>query len=369
MPSGLVNQSFEHLLILEKTKKNILIAPLNWGLGHATRCIPIIQALENQGFTPIIASDGIALEMLRKEFPKLQTLELPSYQIEYAKNGALFKWKMIQNSPKMIRAIFKEKKLVSKWVKDYAINGIISDNRLGIISKKAPSVFITHQLNVLTGNTSWITSKLHQHIIKKYDECWVPDVSGVPNLTGKLGHLNHPYLKIKYIGPLSRLQRKLVPKKYDLLVILSGPEPQRGLLEDQLKTEITRYNGQVIFIKGKVESEQKKEIIKNVTYYNFMNSSELEHAFNESELVLCRSGYTTIMDLAQLRKKAFFIPTPGQYEQEYLAKKLKREGLVPFAKQDHFKIEKLFEVELYRGLNTFQNTIDWKQLFSLFERE
>jgi uncharacterized protein (TIGR00661 family) len=369
LPSGLANQSFEYQLILGETKKNILITPLNWGLGHATRCIPIIRALENNGFNPIIASDGIALEMLRKEFPELQTLELPSYQIEYAKKGALFKWKMIQNSPKMIRAILQEKKIVSKWIDEYDLKGIISDNRLGVFSKKIPSVFITHQLNVLTGNTSWITSKLHQNIIKKYKECWVPDVAGTPNLTGKLGHIDDPYLKIKYIGPLSRLQKKLMPKKYDLLVMLSGPEPQRGILEDLLKTEVTRFNGQVMFIKGKVESEQKTEIIENVTYYNFMNSSELEQAFNESELVLSRSGYTTIMDLAQLRKKAFFIPTPGQYEQEYLAKKLKKEGLVPFAKQDKFQIENLLEVELYRGLQTFNNSVDWENLFVIFENK
>ena len=177
--------------------KNILVAPLNWGLGHATRCIPIIKELKINGFTPIIASDGVALEMLRKEFPELQTLELPSYQIEYAKNGANFKWKMLKNTPKMIEAILEEKKLVKKWIKEYDIIGIISDNRLGVFSKKVQSVFITHQLNVLTGNTTWLTSKMHQRIIKKYTECWVPDFEGTPNLTGKLGHLKKSDLKIK----------------------------------------------------------------------------------------------------------------------------------------------------------------------------
>jgi UDP-N-acetylglucosamine transferase subunit ALG13 len=130
--------------------------------------------------------------------------------------------------------------------------------------------------------------------------------------------VNHPNLKTKYIGPLSRLKKKLVPKKYDLLVILSGPEPQRGMLEKHLKAEIVKYNGTVIFIEGNVEKEQKITTIGTVIYYNFMNSTELEQAFNESEMVLCRSGYTTIMDLAQLRKK-FLYSTFGQYEQEYLA--------------------------------------------------
>lgn len=349
------------------SSKKILVAPLNWGLGHATRCIPIIEALENNGYTPIIASDGVALQMLQKEFPHLQSLELPSYHIEYAKNGAFFKWKMIKNSPKMIEAILQEKKTIRQWIDEHDIAGIISDNRLGVYSKKIPSVFITHQLNVLTGNTTWISSKVHQHIIKKFNQCWIPDVETKPNLSGKLGHLENPEENIKYIGPLSRLHRKPTDKKYDLMVILSGPEPQRGMLEAQLTQEMGQFKGKVVFIKGKIEPEQKIEQAGNVTYYNFMNTEQLENTFNESEIVLCRSGYTTIMDLAQLGKKAFFIPTPGQYEQEYLAKKLKKEGLVPFARQEDFKIENLLEIDLFKGLKNFGTAITWNKLFCLFE--
>jgi uncharacterized protein (TIGR00661 family) len=352
---------------LKNSTKNILVAPLNWGLGHSTRCIPIINALIEEDFTPILASDGIALEMLSKEFPNLKKLELPSYQIKYAENGDHFKWEMLKNIPKMFEAIKKEKKIVKDWVKEFHLIGIISDNRLGVCSKKIPSVFVTHQLNVLTGNTTWLTSKLHQFIIKKYNECWVPDVERNPNLTGKLGHLNKNKLNVKYIGPLSRFTFKEDKIIYDLMVLLSGPEPQRGLLEMQLKKEILNFKGKVVFINGVIEKEQKVEKIENKIFYNFMNSNELEMTMNKSEKVLCRSGYTTIMDLAKLGKKAFFIPTPGQYEQEYLAKKLKREGLVPYAKQEKFKIENLLEIDLYAGLRTLEGNADWKQLFSLFE--
>ncbi len=348
--------------------KTILVAPLNWGLGHATRCIPIIKALQENNYIPIIASDGIALELLQKEFPYVQTLKLPSYQIEYAKNGKNFKWKLLKNFPEMLKAIWKEEKKVRKWIKKYDIDGIISDNRLGVFSKKIPSVYLTHQLNVMSGNTTWFTSILHQHIIKKHDECWVPDVEGTSNLSGKLGHIENPDFKLKYIGPLSRMQKKETPKQYDLMVILSGPEPQRELLEEKLKVEILNYKGNVVFIKGIIEKEQKKEELENVTYYNFMNSRQLEQTFNESETVLCRSGYTTIMDLAQLGKKAFFIPTPGQYEQTYLAKKLKEEGLVPYAKQDHFCIENLNEIKKYKGLARFETSINWEEFFQVFEK-
>ena len=354
---------------LNSFSKTILISPLNWGLGHATRCIPIIKALQENNYIPIIASDGIALEILRKEFPYLLFLELPSYRIEYAEKGENFKWKLFKNFPKMMEAIWNEKKLVKEWIKKYDIDGIISDNRLGVFSKKIPSVYITHQLNVMTGSTTWITSKVHQHIIKKHNVCWIPDFEKTPNLTGKLGHLKRNNLNIKYIGPLSRLHKKEIEKKYDLMVILSGPEPQRGLLEEKLKKEILRYAGKVIFIKGTIEKVQKKEQIENVTYYNFMNSRQLEQIFNESDLVLCRSGYTTIMDLAKLGKKAFFIPTPGQYEQEYLAKKLQQEGYFPYSKQEDFRIENLSEIEQYTGLPKTETLLDWNLLFQVFEEK
>ncbi|MGL2965132.1 glycosyltransferase family protein [Flavobacterium sp. XGLA_31] len=354
---------------METTTKNILVAPLNWGLGHATRCIPIIRELQKNGFTVIIASDGAALHMLQKEFPQLLSLELPSYDIEYAQNEDDFKWTLIKNSPKMIAAIFTEKKIVKKWLTEFNIQGIISDNRLGVHNKKVPSVIITHQLNVLSGDTTWISSKLHQHFIKKFTECWVPDIEEKPNLTGKLGHLKDKKLRVKYIGPLSRLEKKELKPLYDLMIILSGPEPQRTILEQKLKKEIRSFKGKIVFVKGIIEPEQKKEKSRNVLFYNYMTSEELERTFNKSKMVLCRSGYTTVMDLAKLKKMAFFIPTPGQFEQEYLAKKLKRDGFVPFATQDDFVIENLLEVGLYKGLPQLRKDVDWAALLMLFERE
>ncbi|MFN3908714.1 MAG: glycosyltransferase [Flavobacterium sp.] len=347
--------------------KKILVAPLNWGLGHATRCIPIIKALLQQGFEPMVATDGVALTLLQKEFPTLTFLTLPSYEISYAKKGIFFKWKLLFDSPKMLKAIKKERKLIKKWVKEHELSGIISDNRLGVFSKKIPSVFITHQLNVITGNTTWLSSKIHQYIIKKYTECWVPDVAGTPNLTGKLGHLKNQDFPITYLGPLSRMEPKKLEKKYDLMVLLSGPEPQRSMLEEKLLKEVQRFTGEVLFVKGKMEKEQLIDIHNHVEIHNFMTSEQLEDAIQQSNMVLSRSGYTTVMDLAKLQKKAFFIPTPGQFEQEYLAKKYKKEGLVPYAKQDKFKIELLNEVPFYQGLRNFNTDVNWKKLFHLFE--
>ncbi|GLB48515.1 glycosyltransferase [Neptunitalea lumnitzerae] len=349
-------------------KKRILVAPLNWGLGHATRCIPIIHALQDEYYEPVIASDGIALELLRKEFPEVEAHQLPSYDIEYAKKGKNFKLKMIWDSPKMLAAITKERKAVEKLVAEKNIDGIISDNRLGIQAKGIPCVFITHQLNVLTGNTTWLSSKIHQNIIKKYDECWVPDFKDKPNLSGKLGHLKKDKKNIKYIGPLSRLEKKETAKVYDVMALISGPEPQRTMLEEVLLEELKAYPGNILLVKGKIEPEQTHTTENNMVIYNYMTKNQLEEAFNQSTTILSRSGYTTIMDLAKLEKKAFFIPTPGQYEQEYLAKRLKKKGMVPYCKQEDFSVKKLDSIDIYNGFSVLpQNGINLAELFAIFD--
>jgi len=350
-------------------KKKILVAPLNWGLGHATRCIPIIEALENHGYEPVIASNGAALELLKKEFPLLTALELPEYHIEYAKRGAFFKFKMLLQIPRMFMTVRRENKIVCNLVREYGLCGIISDNRLGAFCKSAPSVFITHQLNLLTGNTTYLTSRIHTFFVRRYRQCWIPDVAGNRNLSGKIGHTEDEHLNLKYIGPISRLHKRATQKKFDLMVLLSGPEQQRALLEIKLRQELTGYNGRTIFIRGVVEPVEKILQENNITYYNFMNTADLEQAFNESEMVLCRPGYTNVMDLAKLGKRAFFIPTPEDGEQVYLAKKLKRCNMAPFATQKAFKISDLAKTEMYKGLKNIECTIKWKDLFSLFEGE
>ena len=350
-------------------KKRILVAPLNWGLGHATRSIPIINTLIAHNFEPIIASDGVALSLLQKEFPNLITVELPSYNVTYAKKGKFFKLKMIKDTPKLLKAIKSEKKATKQLIEAYKIDGIISDNRLGVYSKHIPSIFITHQLKVLSGTTTWFSTKIHEEFIRKFDVCWVPDVKGSPNLSGKLGHPKTFEIPTEYIGALSRFEKKDSPFLNDILILLSGPEPQRTFLEEKLITEFKNYKGDVIFVKGVMEAEQTKEVLKNITFYNFMTSSLLEKTINESALVISRSGYTTVMDLAKLNKKAFFIPTPGQFEQEYLAKRLTELNLVPSCCQEDFNLSKLENIDNFKGLQVFNFEANFKKLLSLFESE
>lgn len=348
---------------------NILVAPLNWGLGHATRCIPIIKALQQNGYTVIIASDGDALALLDKEFPLISKVTLPSYDIEYAKKGHHFKWKMISNIPKIIKAIRKEHKALKNIIDTYNIKGVISDNRLGLYTQKAHTVFITHQLQILSGKTTATTTFLHKRFIKRFDECWVPDYEGNYNLSGILGHPQKENHNVRYIGPLSRMKKSNLQQRYDVLVVLSGPEPQKSMLEAILLKELKKYNGKILFIQGRIEEEVQRSTQKNIEIVNFLTSEELSKAINSSDFVIARSGYTTIMDLAALQKKAFFIPTPGQTEQEYLAKRLKEKGIAPYSTQDSFKVKDLAKLAVYKGFNEPQETIDLRGIFGLFKSE
>ena len=268
--------------------------------------------------------------------------------------------------PSVFLAVKKEQKIVDEIIEKEQIVGVISDNRFGVYSKKVPSVYITHQLNVLSGNTTFITSKIHQKIWKKFDECWIPDVATKSNLSGKLGHLQNDNFNLKYMGALSRLSYFTTGLKYDVLVLLSGPEPQRTLLEDKVLKELENYNGSVLFVRGDLKNSSTIKTAENIIVKDYLLTHDLEKAINESKLVLARSGYSTILDLAALEKKAFFIPTPGQFEQEYLAEKMSKENVAPFSTQEKFKIEDLENVKNFNGFKTIKGKLDLN-LFGLFQ--
>jgi len=351
-------------------QKHILVAPLNWGLGHATRCIPIIRALLANDYKVTLASDGQALALLEKEFPALPLIELPSYKITYSEKGSNFKQKIVRNIPQIINAIKKENKVVNKLIDSLKIDGVISDNRLGLYSSKVPTVIISHQLNVLSGRTTWISTRMHRHFIQRFNECWVPDSNGSINLSGRLGHPEKK-LKIptKYLGVLSRMTISKEILTYKAIAIISGPEPQRSLLQTALCKQLRKFSGKVLLVEGKISDEQETTQKGNLTIVNYLTSSDLEKAINQSEFVISRSGYTTVMDLARLQKKAFFIPTPGQSEQEYLANRLKQLCIAPFSSQEDFRVKDLAKVKVYKGFNDEFTTENLNDFFSLFQGE
>ncbi|MEL4456861.1 glycosyltransferase [Lutimonas vermicola] len=354
--------------MIEKTEhKKILVAPLNWGLGHATRCIPVIEALIRYDFEPILAGDGTSLDLLKQEFPGLRHYELPSTEVEYAKNGGLLKYKILSQAPKFMRAVSLEKKKTLEIHKKEKLSGIISDNRFGVRLKEVPSIYITHQLQVLSGATSFLSTALHEQIIGKFKECWIPDDAS-KGLAGKLSSPSRKTDFYKYIGPLSRFTHHEMRKEWDLLAVLSGPEPQRRMLEEKLKEQLRWYEGKSMIVRGIVEKHQKTTIEGKTTMVNYMLHRELRDTIERSRLIISRSGYSSIMDLFTLEAKAFFIPTPGQYEQEYLAAYLKDMRYADFCSQESFQLKKLNGSTMYKGFKhkkTSKNNLE-RSLFDVF---
>jgi len=305
-------------------RHRILIAPLEWGLGHATRCIPIMKELLNQDCEVLIAAEGATLYLLKQEFPALTFLPLKGYRMKYSRKKYFLSWKILAQFPKILFTIYNEHKWLKKIVKENKIDAVISDNRFGMYHAAIPSVYITHQLLIKTGNTitERIAQRIHYYFIKKYNECWVPDFE-VNGLAGELSHPKKLPQKIKYIGALSRFELNDVKKKYDVLISISGPEPQRTIFEDQILNEMRPYTGKVLFIRGLPENDKE---IKNenhlVEIKNHLSAKQLNEAILQSGIIISRCGYTSIMDLIKLQKKAILVPTPGQTEQEYLAKHL-----------------------------------------------
>jgi len=313
--------------------------------------------------------------LLQKEFPLLKSYALPSYNIKYSKSGKNLKFKLLLSIPSVIAAVKKEHKIVAQIIKKEGIVGSISDNRFGVYNSNIPAVYITHQLTVLSGKTTGITSKTHQKNIKNFNECWVPDFENELNFSGDLGRLETTDFNLKYLGILSRFKPVKCTNKYNLLIVLSGPEPQRTLLENKLFLELKNYQGKVLFVRGTLENNLKLETSnltigqsRNIKIRNYLLKDALEKALNESEIVIARSGYSSIMDLAVLGKKAFFIPTPGQFEQEYLAKTLKDKLIAPFSNQQDFSLEKLNEIVNYTGFKKTKSKFNLSN-FHLFERK
>ncbi|MBL7815216.1 MAG: hypothetical protein JNL70_09405 [Saprospiraceae bacterium] len=339
------------------SQKKILVAPLNWGLGHATRCIPIIRALQEQGAAVVLASDGVAYDLLREEFPNLPIYQLPAYNIRYPFRSMMLS--MAIQMPKILRGCIAEHIWLKKFLKIQTVDAVISDNRFGFFNRKIYSVFMTHQVNILVPIPFFQTlaNAINHFFIQKFDVCWIPDQPDVPNLAGQLAHgIFSKGLNTRYIGVLSRLKRLKMEKKYKAAIILSGPEPQRTILEKKLWQQLTQRmrDEPFLFVRGtRIQADFDKNTLKNVEIYDVLTSVQLNEKIAASEVVICRSGYSSVMDLAAIQKPAVLIPTPSQTEQEYLARMLMQQGQCFSLSQDTFDLEKA--LEMYPKYKNFSN--------------
>ncbi len=324
-----------------------LVAPLDWGLGHASRCINIIKLLLIAGYDVVIASEGVQNLILASEFPSLKFVKLYGYRIKYGSKGWLTQVKILMQIPKILIAIKRER----SWLHDFAsknqINLIISDNRYGFYHPDIPSVFVTHQLEIKIPFGKWmkgLLQRINYAFINKFNECWIPDTAGEINLAGTLAHVSKPPLcKLVYVGILSRIKKLPLPIQHKLLVLLSGPEPQRTILENRILAQLIKYKIPAVFVRGLAAELNKMDAPSYIEIHNFLNGSDLEKLINQSAIIVSRSGYTTIMELMPLGKKCIFIPTPGQTEQEYLATYLTERGWACSANQQNFSLPQLID--------------------------
>ena len=314
---------------IDNKATTILFCPLDWGLGHASRDIYLIQKLiERKSFKIIIGADKGPYALLKEEFPDLHFIKFPSHPIKYSRIFPLA-IQIIFSFPGILLGVYKEHKKLKSILKKEKIDIVISDNRYGLWNKDVQTVFITHQLRVSFPNSlKWLEPLFFQFsnsLIGKYNHCWVPDFPGKNNLAGLLSHPLKLPDNLHYIGPVSRfiteqiLKPARIIKKFDIVVILSGPEPQRTLLENSLINRFQKLESKVLIVRGIPGVKKGNTVHGHIQLVSHLSSELLLAYIKEAKYIICRSGYSSIMDLSILGKTALIIPTPGQTEQEYLA--------------------------------------------------
>jgi uncharacterized protein (TIGR00661 family) len=334
-----------------KKKPRILLCPLDWGIGHATRIVPVIRKLQENDVEVVIGADGRAYDFLEQYFPVLEFIRLPGPRVSYPSSGRMA-WKMLVQAPKILAGIRKEHRLLQQIIREHRIDAVISDNRFGIWSKEVSSVYITHQVRIKApkgwGFTEPILSLIHWQFWKNCRECWIPDYPGEPNLSGQLGHPGKLSPKCHYIGPLSRFssintknEDVMEDDGPDLLVLLSGPEPQRSIFEDIVLRELQHYpDKKTVILRGLPGKQESTSPHANVTMYSHLPDARLVQLIHSAKTIICRPGYSTLMDLACLGKGAVLVPTPGQTEQEYLAKYHAKGGAFARIEQKEFTLNR-----------------------------
>jgi len=312
---------------------HILYCVLNWGLGHATRSIPVIKALLAAGYTVDIASDGGPLAFLQKTFPDCRSFELPGYAITYPTRLVFL------NAATQLRNVFRgitaEHTFIEQLFTKHKYSAIVSDNRYGCYSHTVPSVLITHQIRNLarTAVLSMLAERLVDGYLVNFDEIWVPDTPD-RRLSGKLTDFRSE--KVRFIGHLSDQIPAPQQHVYDIAAILSGPEPQRTRLEEELLPQLVAYSGKSVLVRGLIQDiPPGKE--SNVLIYSYRDRAGINTLLNTSSMIICRSGYSSLMDLVRVGTKALLIPTPGQPEQVYLGERLKNH--LQFVVQQQGKVD------------------------------
>jgi uncharacterized protein (TIGR00661 family) len=340
---------------------HILVSPLDWGLGHASRCIPVIHELIKAGHIVTVAGQGRSLLLLQKEFPFVESIATEGFSPSYSKSGNLI-FHLLLLLPRFLFSILRDHRMLKKLIRKHRFDIVISDNRYGLWNRKIKSIIITHQVMLKMPGwlefAEYLAYSVSQLLISRFDECWIPDYPEKPGLSGDLSHKYAKPRNAKFIGPLSRFQsieNDTIPiqDKKRITILISGPEPQRSIFEDLILHQITGLEFNFTLISGKPESEKINPGNKELTIFPHLAAKELCSLIGSSALVICRSGYSSIMDLHALGAKALFVPTPGQTEQIYLAKILNANGTALWIQQKDLDLK--VDIEKALSFQGFSN--------------
>jgi UDP:flavonoid glycosyltransferase YjiC (YdhE family) len=325
--------------------KKILIVPLNWGLGHTTRLIPVIRELIKFKTEIYFGGSQVQIDLMKREFQSIRFISFPAMQIRLSRQKYQAVSFLVQ-LPGFIVQIFRENRFLKKCIEKEGIKIVISDNAYGLWNKSAYTIFITHQLTILLPKKlKWMqlpANHFNRWCISKFNECWIPDADGPVNLASRLSHPDQIPENCKYVGILSRFdifkseETDISIRKNHVLIILSGPEPQRTIFENMIARQL-----------ADLPKEIKLNVVRGLPdelktpydgWKNHLPAAELHKLIKESEYIVCRSGYSTIMDLITLNRTALLVPTPGQTEQEYLASYMLEKGWFSTLRQENFKL-------------------------------
>ena len=330
--------------------RTILISPLNWGFGHAGRMIPLALELKRRGNEVVFGADAQLLPLLENELPGIRLIEIPGLRIRYSRFFP--QWLCIfMQLPVVVISAFREHFALRKTAGEVKPSVIISDNRFGFFHRGIFSVYVTHQLRIpfpcalrfMEPFAAW----LHRKITGWYNLCLVPDWPGQENLSGRLSHGLKLPGNVHFIGPLSRFRMTASSEEETALrrpyccLILSGPEPQRSVLLDKV-CEALRGFQLCILSATPVQAPTKKD--ETIVFFIKPDAGTMRQLVEGSSLVITRSGYTSVMELASLGKGAILIPTPGQPEQEYLGEYLSgHHGFITLEQKDIGRLRALVE--------------------------
>ena len=344
-------------------KPVVLVAPLDWGLGHTLRCVPIINQLQEEGVELLVACNQSQREHLSRECSALTFIDLQGYGVHYGKNRLMTIVSIVLQGRKILRRIRHEREWLTQFTREHRVDAVISDNRYGLAVDQIPCIFITHQLRVHSGLGRLVNDLLQNRLyryINKFTACWVPDWENPgSSLAGELSHPTIlPNIPVKFIGCLSRFKicdSSLAP--VGILIILSGPEPQRTALEEIMMAELKFFSGDAVLVRGVIDGRPDTAFNK-IRILGYASAAELNTLICSAEVIICRPGYTSVMDLTKLGKRAILVPTPGQAEQEYIATRLHRQNRAAVIPQDNFRLAKALEMVRNRNLQSGSISMD-----------